>query len=677
MDSVTGEDINDDAPKPQSENISFSGEFMQELDYTMEVVTKLELDISRSSEKMVNMNILMMHVATKENEFEALVSDKERNSTDSAEMALEFDLMSGILDSEVKELKSFMSTLQTQIADTREFIHSYENMGDVFREIEEMVRDSEESLNQSFEQVKEIRAQCDDFQRTLLSFNGESNGEEKKSVEFSGSGGISDSSAKLKMQTAEQQRHILRMLEKSLAKELELEKMAVESKQREEDLKTRLHSSEEETYNMEEEFMAISERLFEAENIGQVLMGTSKELLGRIHILQFNLNGSCKREIELKNKLSNYMEQVTTEESILQRLGSSTAKVNDFIVAQNETLKSSLAEARNKIVLADSENLTLRERVNFLEKQLRGPDSDTMSSTRTSMDGTVDIYSEIVEMTNSIEDLKEKKSKAEKKVESAERIIKLLTDNNMELTEELNNLKNSSVAADERADSLELRLKESDTELSHAVATFEANMEKQSMLKTTINDMENLIKDLKLKVSKTEHQLESTEEKCIILSETNSDLTAEIYSFRSRIECLEAALHKEEEYKKSTAKDISLRTKLITDLVMQLALERERLQKQISSLRKENRIFVNHVQKTNKNPDTKQSNEVSAELSALSSELDKTSKVGVEQEIESNLETVTNIDPSELNFRHILMAIFFIIVSAVAVLLFNQWNSQV
>ena len=158
------------------EGISFSGEIIRELESALEVVTRLKLDISRSSEKVLNMNILMMHVATRENEFEAFVSDKLQNISDSAEMALEFNLMSGILDSEVRELESFMSALQTEITNAREVISSYEDLGEAFEEMEEMIRDSEESLKQSFEQVSEIKDQSDDFQRTLLSFDREANG---------------------------------------------------------------------------------------------------------------------------------------------------------------------------------------------------------------------------------------------------------------------------------------------------------------------------------------------------------------------------------------------------------------------------------------------------------------------------------------------------------------------
>jgi hypothetical protein len=71
-------------------------------------------------------------------------------------------------------------------------------------------------------------------------------------------------------------------------------------------------------------------------------------------------------------------------------------------------------------------------------------------------------------------------------------------------------------------------LRESDIRLQHAVASAEASQEKQSMLYSAIGDMENLIKDLKLKVSKAESRADRAEEKCIILSECNEELKVEL-----------------------------------------------------------------------------------------------------------------------------------------------------
>lgn len=298
--------------------------------------------------------------------------------------------------------------------------------------------------------------------------------------------------AKIKLQTAEQQRYFLRMLEKSLAREMDLEKKLNESRQVEEALKFRLGSFGQEVLYTEEETMDACERLFAAENAAEVLKGISKELLGRLQIVLFNMNGSIQRETGLRSKLDNLLEQVEVKESVIANL---------------------------------RENLSI---------------------TQARADG-------------------------------AEVRCKSLTEMNAELNEDLKCSRSTS----EKVEFLERQLRESDIRLQHAVASAEAGLEKQNMLHSTVKDMENLIEDLKLKVSKADIRADGAEEKLIILSEANAGLTEEISFLRDRLECLEASLHQAEETKLATAKDIGIRTKVITNLVMQIAIERERLRQQV------------------------------------------------------------------------------------------------
>lgn len=315
--------------------------------------------------------------------------------------------------------------------------------------------------------------------------------------------------AKIKMQTAEQQRHILRMLEKSLAREIDLEKKLAEFRHVEEELKQRLCSSEHEVYCMEDEKADVWGRWFEADNTSAVLMGISKELLGRLQILQFNLNSSVQRETQLRLKLEDSIEELKAKEHSLNTLAGSSVEVNDFLVAQSDNLKARLREAEDKLILANSEAFTLSEKVSLLEKQLNESD----------------------------------------KVESLER-----------------------------------QLKESDIQLQRAIASAEASQEKQNLLYSTIEDMDNLIEDLKGKVSKYESRADSAEEKCIILSESHVELTEEVNFLRGRLESLEASLQQADETKLATAKGVGFHTKVIAKLVLQLAFERDRLHKQVSSI---------------------------------------------------------------------------------------------
>ncbi|KAL0377649.1 UNVERIFIED_CONTAM: WPP domain-interacting tail-anchored protein 1 [Sesamum radiatum] len=520
------------------EAVSSGGDATPELESAAEVLTRVELDLACSSEKLVNLEILVMHVVSRENDFEAFASEEEHKSEGPVEKALEFDLLYGILDSEVSEVEGFLSALQTEIAG---FQASFKELGDSFKEMEEKFQDCEDSLKHSFEQVAGLKVQSANFRRILLASSGDEKWKDDKSLE---NDNFEDSNAKIRMHTAEQQRNILRMLEKSLAREMDLEKKLTESRQTVEDLKLRL---QQEVFCMEQEAEDIWERLFEAENNAEIFLGISKELFGRIQMAQFSINGSVQREGELRSKLQDLNEELKEKDCALQG--------------------------------SESSRTELVEKVNALEQKLRESESQ---------------LHHVKEEQN--KELAGKAIEAEKRAEIIEAECKLLRESNMELDKEMSRLKSSTADATKRVDQLEKQLKDSEIQRLHAVASSEASLEKLSMLDCTIKDMDNLIKDLKSKVSRAESEIESTEEKCIILSESNAELIEEVTFLRRRVEHLEMSLHQADEAKKESAKDIRMRTKLIADLVVQLALERERLHKQISSLTKEKKVAVMYLQ---------------------------------------------------------------------------------
>ncbi|XP_068345561.1 WPP domain-interacting tail-anchored protein 1-like [Pyrus communis] len=680
--SVSVNDVNIDDLEVESNkvsnlgSVSSDGVVIGELRHLGEVLTRVELDLACASEKLVNLNVLMMHVATKESEFEAFASAKEQTSAYYLEKALELTLLSGILDSELSELDKLMAVLQTEITSAQGILSSYTYLGETVAVIEEKLHDSEQSLKQLQDQVYEIRMESLNLQRAFPCFDGEQNWNNNEGVVDLKDDKVSSTNVKIKMQSVEQQRHILRMLEKSLAREMDLEKKLTESKQIEEDLKLRVHASEQEAYCMEEDAADALDRWLQADNASEVLMGISKELLGRLQVLQFNLNGSAQREAELRSKLDG---QAEAKENTLRKLESSNAKLNSFLLEQTAGLKDSLKEAEDKLIMADSEAFTLREKVGALEEQHSV---------------------EISELENVIADLKENIYKAEARAENAESKSKLLTETNMQLNEELGLLKSAGSAL-ETADSLERKLREADTRLQHAVASAEASQEKQNMLNSTVTDMENVIEDLKQKVLKAENRADSTEDKCIILSESNADLNEEISFLRGRLEFLEASLHQAEEVKMATATDIGIQSKVLTNLLMQLAFERERLHKQISSLAMENKTLKLKLQTNNSrsvavgNDDgenredskhematVRRETKEEDELSASNSKLDRTrnnSSLGgsCETEVEhtdstAEFETVRRIDAGVLSFKHLLMATFILLVSAGAYFFLQQ-----
>ncbi|KAL2552163.1 WPP domain-interacting tail-anchored protein 1 [Forsythia ovata] len=538
------------------EVISSSGDITQQIRSAAEILTTVELDLACSSEKLVNLDLLVMYLEAREYDFEAFVLDEDSTPEGSDEKALEFDLLSGILDSEVKELGNFLSSLHTELLSSQGVISSFEQFGEAFKGMEEKLNDCEECLKQSFERVTEIQAQSSSFQRILLTSARDENWKDNKEVLSFENGDLLRQNTKIKTQTVEQQRKILRMLERSLARELDLEKKLNEFRQTEEDLNITL---QQEVYCMEEEVQVTWERLFEAENAAEILLGISKVLLGQAQILQFKLNGSIQREGELRSKVQDLVEQLKDKDRAFQN--------------------------------SESTRLELVEKVNSLEQQLKD-----------SSDKNEDLSSKIHETENIINQLKEKTYEAEQMSESAEAECNLLREFNVELNKDLCILKSSITSSDERVKELERKLKDSEIKRQHAVAFAEASQEKQIMLDCTIKDMENLIENLKLRVSKAESHTESAEEKCIILSESNTDLSERINFLTGRTEDLEASLHQAEEAKRETAKDIGIRTKFITDLIVQLALERERLHEQVLSLVNGKKIAVKHLREVYEDP---------------------------------------------------------------------------
>ncbi|CAN1826551.1 WPP domain-interacting tail-anchored protein 1 [Linum perenne] len=630
-------------------------ETMGELGTPEDILTRVELDLAYADEKLQNLSLFSMQVANREGDFETFVAASDGDILEgSAEKALEFNLLSGILESVLSEVDQYLETLQTDIADVGNILSSCKDLGEISLVGEEKLQDCEELFKQLQDQVSAILVRSSEFKKILLSTHGKStgNGEMYSSEEES-----LNNKSTIDMKTAEHQRQILRMLEKSLAREMDHEKKLNESAQLGEELSHILESVEQEVVIMDEEATDVWERCFAAENASEVLMGISKELISRLQVVQFNLNCSSQREAYLKSRLRESSDQLEAKETALQKFNSSSSKLNDFLLAQSDSLKDKLGDAEDKLVLATSQVFTLSEKVCLLEKQLKESEFQLLNS-KDSEEGFQEdhnvLHSEINRLENENEELEEKLSQAERKVENADKRCKLLTETNMELSEEIDILKHKS----EKVDVLEKQLKDSDIRIQHAVASAEASHEKQSMLYSTIRDMENLIEDLKSKVSKAESHADSAEDKCIILSESNAELNEELNFLRGRLGRLETFLNQSEESKLVTAKGISFRSKVMTDLVMQLAVERERLHKQFSSLASENRTLLMSLQQKKDNQTVKPGNPADCNFKVQQTGKRMLSGEG------STSEVLDVVDVGVSNLKQVLMAVVVVIISA-------------
>ncbi|KAL5987493.1 hypothetical protein ACLOJK_035241 [Asimina triloba] len=138
---------------------------MAEIGSLGEALIGINIDSVHCSEKLLNLDVLLMHVADHASHYEALAADSEDTSSDSVVKAVEFDVLSGILASELEELDKFMASLDEGIFWACQKI-SRECPSETSAEMEDKLHDCEEFLKKSREQVAEIRMQSTGFENT-------------------------------------------------------------------------------------------------------------------------------------------------------------------------------------------------------------------------------------------------------------------------------------------------------------------------------------------------------------------------------------------------------------------------------------------------------------------------------------------------------------------------------
>ncbi|GER40601.1 WPP domain-interacting protein 2 [Striga asiatica] len=366
-------------------------------------------------------------------------------------------------------------------------------------------------------------------------------------------------------------RVLLKMLEKSLSRELELEKNLKELKRNENDFKQKVRLVEQVASFMEEAAEVTWARFLEADSMAEVLSGISKDTLCKLQLAQAELDRSTKSEREKTRQIQELVNQLHAKDLLIEKLNTNI---------------SSLAADNAKVE-------DLREKVRYLEEKLKKTESkleevETINETS---------QKQLIEREIEIEALREKTNEAETRAKIAEEKASHLTDSNLELSEELDFLKGTNDSNSKKSSILEKELRELDIQLQHSRALSEASQEQQNMLYSAIWDMETLIDELKQKVAKAEGKAESAEDRCVILSETNSDISKELEFMRSRVELLENALSQAALEKKSRSKEIGVRSNRIMEVALQIATERERL----ISCTKENKLLRDKLTKQQKN----------------------------------------------------------------------------
>ncbi|KAM0936457.1 putative WPP domain-interacting tail-anchored protein [Dioscorea sansibarensis] len=631
-----------------------------------EVLTRVELDSAYINEKLLNLGILLMQVENRESNFEGISLGNKDISAESLEMAFEFDTLSGILNSEVKELEKFMAFLQTEVVGAQSRVSCNGCFKESLIEFEEKLHAAQECLNQSQAQVADIKMQTGKLERVLAP------GIDANDIVETGPD--TSINARWKLQNMEHQGHMLPLYEMSLAKALELEKKLTVSRNNEEAFKLKLRFAESGLYNLEESFEMVMGRLFLAENTSELLLSTSKELLGKFWNVQLHLDDPLHHECVSRSKMNKIMLKSSTGDSLFGKHTPVRAELDNILTLPVNGMKSNLENTKDEFT-TPSEVFTLREKVRSLEEQLRKCEINLHSTKGFAEESQQQqkLYCEASEVDQVITDLSKNVLEIETRAQNAETKCELLTKSNSELTEELNIVRSNG---EEKANLLEKKLRQSDMLLEHARASFQAMEEQQSLLNSTLIDMENLIADLKAMVAKAERRAEIAESKYNLLTQSNIELNEELSFLRGKLKCLEASLHEADEAKIAASRDINDRSKIISNLVMKLALERERLQTQISELTKRNRYLVaKHLKKDKgslcanekgnhcKTVHLKASEEVLTKTS--STEPQNTSAANDEQILvaASKLDPVRSSEPAHPSLKRILVAVVVILVS--------------
>ncbi|KAK4758795.1 hypothetical protein SAY87_020096 [Trapa incisa] len=549
--------------------VSSSQDAHSDLANAVKVLTWVDLDLTYYSDKLSNLHVLLMHLLAWDIDLDpTLESSNKFFSSEFVEKSLEFEYLSVYLDSEVREVTYFLDGLPAEIADARSKISSCRDLTEVYVILVEKLHSCEESLKHSQDQISEVMLHLGKLLSNLEAAQNE-NWEKEKDTGLSKSP-LSSIDLKHKMRRGRLPRYVLRMLEKSLTREIALEKKLSESRRNEEDLKRKLHYTEQVSFHMEEAAQVVWGRFLEAENASEVLMGISKDLLARCQIVQFKVNSLVQHEANLRSQLEACFEQLGNKDMIIEKL---EGKNVDY---QSKT----------------SEALTLRQRVRTLEEL-----HSEMNLELENANGSCEAYEQqLHEIETFVESLKESSEEAQSRAEAAEDKVTQLTDTTVELTEEMNFLKLSIASKTEKVSLLEKQVRDFEIQLQHAKVSAEASQEQQNSLYSAIWDMETLIEDLKSKVSKAEAKNDNVEEQCVMLSEANSDLKEELNLLRTKIEKLEMCLEEANDSRNGHVEEINLRAKVVMDMVVKLAFERDRIHKQLSSLTKEKMHLVKKLQ---------------------------------------------------------------------------------
>ena len=145
------------------ENVPSHGDGSNEGGNPADVISGVDLEIQFVSEKLLNLQMLLMEVAHRAYDIEALMLDPDSLSTESLKKAFEFDILYGILDSEVSELENLVSSIQIDIRNVEKMLNE-EGSED---RLTGKLHAATESLKQLQEVIAAIRRESANFDKAI------------------------------------------------------------------------------------------------------------------------------------------------------------------------------------------------------------------------------------------------------------------------------------------------------------------------------------------------------------------------------------------------------------------------------------------------------------------------------------------------------------------------------
>jgi hypothetical protein len=128
-----------------------------------EALSRVEIELAFASEKLINLEMLVMEIARRATDLEPILFDDDSISSETAEGAFELDILYGIHDAEVNELDNLIGSLQTDIKNIENKVYEGESGG----KAKDRLDAAKIPLKQMQELIADIRNESAKFEKPI------------------------------------------------------------------------------------------------------------------------------------------------------------------------------------------------------------------------------------------------------------------------------------------------------------------------------------------------------------------------------------------------------------------------------------------------------------------------------------------------------------------------------